>query len=674
MSMASVSLLCLFGILWGSHVVAAPPNSFAHAWPGQPATPFGPDWQDYFEVKDPLPRLEHIALSRSFAGNIPVNRPDHPNNTLFFWAFERQGTNGTLTAPADENNTDPWIIWLQGGPGDSSMLGFSQENGPVLITSNRSWEANPFSWNTLVDVIWMDQPVGTGYSTADVQGYIADEDQMGEDFVGFLTNLVSVFPSLATRPLYLIGESYGGMFISYIVKHIFSESNPPVNLHKVAIGNGLLGSVTTVRELPIINVLETYPAIIGYDEDVFNYFRAQHHLCGFDLNLTYPQTGGTFPTLNTTSGLRITLRDERRSRVDPPSHHKSVKEFASRGFRTSVKGSEHDKHRETKRSQWKRDLADRINSGTLDPWYGCDIFDEMWDYAFNFTLPWKHSRVNFYDIPDATNPEPPRDASPFFNNDAVRAALHAPTSKNWTSHFVYPFNSIYDRAIGNQRGDPSVEPVAFLTPLFANASARGIPFVFYSGNDDSDIPHHGTEVIIQNFTFGGIQGFTKRPATPWFDDDGAFAGIVHQERNLTYVLFEGAGHMVPQWRPAQALAFLREFVLGDNPNGTVLGDGSVVGGENVTLGKEYLAGGNEIFYGSAKTEGTYTIPSATAAAWDQFIATATLGAASVTNLPVPSSKPSTSKNGAAANGPSDLVVLLAAMVGMLVFVSEQVAV
>ena len=136
--------------------------------------------------------------------------------------------------------------------------------------------------------------------------------------------------------------------------------------------------------------------------------------------------------------------------------------------------------------------------------------------------------VDVYDIPDATNPEPPADAAPFLNSAAVRAALHAPTSKNWSSSFNYPFGSVYNKSIGNEHGDPSVEPVAFLTPLFANASARGIPFVFYSGNDDSDIPHRGTEVVIQNFTFGGIQGFTKKPSTPWFDDQVEFAGIVHQ--------------------------------------------------------------------------------------------------------------------------------------------------
>ena len=238
-----------------------------------------------------------------------------------------------------------------------------------------------------------------------------------------------------------------------------------------------------------------------------------------------------------------------------------------------------------------------------------------------------------YDIPDATNPEPPKNAAPFLNDPRTRAALHAPTSKNWTSSFNYPFGSVYNKSIGNEHGDPSVEPVAFLSELATNASARNIPFIFYSGNDDAQVQHRGTEVVIQNFTFGGIQGFTRKPSTPWFDDDGNFAGIVHQERNLTYLVFVGAGHLVPEWRPQQALVFLREFVLGSNKNGTVAGT-NVVGGENVTLAGDFLPGGNEIFYGSAATEGTSTIPSATIAAWNSFLATATAtlsGGASTTS-------------------------------------------
>lgn len=63
-------------------------------------------------------------------------------------------------------------------------------------------------------------------------------------------------------------------------------------------------------------------------------------------------------------------------------------------------------------------------------------------------------------------------------------------------------------------------------------------------------------MAIQNMTFGGIRGFTARPSTPFSDVDGNFAGIVHQERNVTYALFDGAGHMVPADRP-KAVRFFR---------------------------------------------------------------------------------------------------------------------
>ena len=74
-----------------------------------------------FEVTDPLPNVT-FASSRTFAGNIGVQRDGHPNNTLFFWAVEK--TNSSLTV---DNSTEPWGIWLNGGPGSSSMAGFLWE-------------------------------------------------------------------------------------------------------------------------------------------------------------------------------------------------------------------------------------------------------------------------------------------------------------------------------------------------------------------------------------------------------------------------------------------------------------------------------------------------------------------------------------------------------------------
>lgn len=86
-----------------------------------------------------------------------------------------------------------------------------------------------------------------------------------------------MFPSLATRPLFLTGESYAGTYIvsahrivssrcpwpidgrsslqPYITKHIFQAPNPPINLSKIAIGDGSLGSQATVEHLPVVSYL-----------------------------------------------------------------------------------------------------------------------------------------------------------------------------------------------------------------------------------------------------------------------------------------------------------------------------------------------------------------------------------------------------------------------------------
>jgi carboxypeptidase D len=65
-----------------------------------------------FRVTEKLPGID-FDLGNHYAGNIAVQRPNHPNNTLFFWAFEHQ--NGSLTAPSGQNDDAPWAIWLQGG-------------------------------------------------------------------------------------------------------------------------------------------------------------------------------------------------------------------------------------------------------------------------------------------------------------------------------------------------------------------------------------------------------------------------------------------------------------------------------------------------------------------------------------------------------------------------------
>ncbi|OSX59957.1 hypothetical protein POSPLADRAFT_1048408 [Postia placenta MAD-698-R-SB12] len=484
-------------------------------------------------------------------------------------------------------------------------------NGPIHLNPDFSAYENNYSFSNLADCFWIDQPVGTGWSTADETGFVYDEDQVGTDFMGFLENLVKVFPSLATRPLYLTGESYAGTYIPYITKAYFGLSNPPVNLAKIVIGNGTVGSDAVVRHLPTTTVIQTYPQLIGYDPEVFQWFVEQTHLCGYDLNLTYPQDGH-LPDLQ----LVYPTAPGRASQVYFASKQKSKAMVSKRELLQEGRRHYGD---ESRREIMKRDLAGRAN-GTIDPWYGCFLYDAMIEYALNFTYPWSES---VYDLPDALDPKIPLDGNYFFNGvflagalllpkepdrvfiDAQTvAALHAPTSKQWTDEMDYYL------------------PMTFFTELATNASAR----VFLSSYIQETMTRSSLTAAQKNTTFGGIQGFTRKPATPWYADDGSFAGIVHQERNWTYILFKGAGHLVPQQQPANAYTFLREFVLGSNTTGLVSGSKgqvSVVGGEVSSLAQDVLPGQSGIYVGSGATQSTYTFPSATIAAWESYITTAT---------------------------------------------------
>lgn len=92
--------------------------------------------------------------------------------------------------------------------------------------------------------------------------------------MGFLENLVKVFPSLKKRPLYLTGESYSGTYIvryslthallcysttsqlqPYIMKTYFGLTDPPVNIAKFAIGDGTIGSEAVFEILPTASAL-----------------------------------------------------------------------------------------------------------------------------------------------------------------------------------------------------------------------------------------------------------------------------------------------------------------------------------------------------------------------------------------------------------------------------------
>jgi carboxypeptidase D len=128
--------------------------------------------------------------------------------------------------------------------------------------------------------------------------------------------------------------------------------------------------------------------MIGYDPAVYQYFKTQHHLCGYDVNVTYPQTGGTFPTLQIyfPQQTETPIRERWLSRQSIVTKSSFVSALKDR-YAQLTGAIDKREERAARATQWKRDLAGRGN-GTIDTWYYCDLFDELSDYAVNFTFPW----------------------------------------------------------------------------------------------------------------------------------------------------------------------------------------------------------------------------------------------------------------------------------------------
>lgn len=126
---------------------------------------------------------------------------------LFFWYFDSENA---VSASAS-SDTLPIALWLNGGPGASSLLGLFQELGPCLINDYGNGTVyNPYGWNKDVALIFVDQPAGVGFSYVDEGEPVpGDTFTSAEDMNIFLRTFIhQVFPKYSKGPLVLTGESY----------------------------------------------------------------------------------------------------------------------------------------------------------------------------------------------------------------------------------------------------------------------------------------------------------------------------------------------------------------------------------------------------------------------------------------------------------------------------------
>lgn len=167
----------------------------------------------------------------SYAGYITVN--PRFNSNLFFW----------FVPSMKKPKHDPVVLWLQGGPGSSSLLGFFVEHGPYRMSKDGSKvEFRNLTWAQRYSMLYVDQPVGSGFSfTENDCGYARNMSDVAHDMLEFIKQFFTLFADLSKNEFYLTGESYAGKYVPAIGAALHENAEDlrdKVNFRGIAYGNG----------------------------------------------------------------------------------------------------------------------------------------------------------------------------------------------------------------------------------------------------------------------------------------------------------------------------------------------------------------------------------------------------------------------------------------------------
>ncbi|KAJ1984635.1 hypothetical protein H4R34_000538 [Dimargaris verticillata] len=202
---------------------------------------------------------------KQYSGYLDVGNDKH----FYFWFFESRNK------PVE----DPVMLWLNGGPGCSSMTGLLMELGPCQVNlAGDGVKHNPYSWNNNASVIFLDQPMNVGYSHG---SGVFNTITASEDVYAFLQLFFKQFTQYAHLPFHVFGESYGGHYVPAIGRKIFDENRrlldrqsavsnflrekgvQPINLDSLGIGNGLVDELVQYEHYETMACNSTYGSVLS---------------------------------------------------------------------------------------------------------------------------------------------------------------------------------------------------------------------------------------------------------------------------------------------------------------------------------------------------------------------------------------------------------------------------
>jgi len=205
----------------------------------------------YIAPQDGLAQLDKIVALpgqpsgvdfNQYAGYVTVNPT--AGRALFYYFVE---------SPT-ESSTKPLVLWLNGGPGCSSMIGAMSELGPFRINSDgKTLFKNDFAWSNVANMLFLESPAGVGFSysnTTSDYDHSGDKNTANDAYI-FLINWLERFPQYKTHDFYITGESYAGHYVPQLAYTILQNNKKTnqttVNIKGIAIGNAWIDDETSQK-------------------------------------------------------------------------------------------------------------------------------------------------------------------------------------------------------------------------------------------------------------------------------------------------------------------------------------------------------------------------------------------------------------------------------------------
>ncbi|KAK3292104.1 Alpha/Beta hydrolase protein [Chaetomium fimeti] len=467
-----------------------------------------PTWPGFAVNGSAIPMVD-FDVGESYAGLLPTG--NDTSRQLYFWFFPS-------TNPVAQEKKEI-LIYLTGGPGCSSIGELLQVNGPI------SWQPgtyqpiqNRWSWHRLTNVVWIDQPVGTGFSQGTPMA--TSQADVAQDFLGFWKNFVDTF-TLQGYQVHVTGSSYGGMYAPYISSAMLDRKDTGYfNVSGMAIWDGLYSKFPLTEDIPVARYVDKWKAVLPFNDTFRATIKAMDEQCGYtaylDEFLVYPPKG---PQPSILPG-----EDPATGMARPECALYAATFLAALELNPCL---------------YPADVTSR-----------CPVpFDPIGFTGGTFTLP-------------------PSFPTPYFDLPAVKAAINAPRNNTtWAFCQDMATSPVFVGGV-----DTSLNAGPGSQPVLPRVIEHTGNVILGHGSRDFLLLPEGSLLAIQNLTWCGEMGFRERPGgvlvVPRHGGGGggvaAGAGVVgssHVERGLTWFEAAMGGHVLGMDQPAVTFRMV-EVLLG----------------------------------------------------------------------------------------------------------------